>query len=183
MKKKFLVVGFFALLLCIQENSFAQRKPQPKDAMVFEIEKISNPGSMGRSRTSTHIFYFYASGRVACRSTTYDPRGKEFKSFRSKCVQLTKAKISELIELAEKTDFLEAKEDYRFFRGGKDHGTWLSIVFYRKEGNKTIDLTIPRQSENNGALPASVTVFLEKIAVIDDNLQVEREIPADGENP
>lgn len=61
MKKQFLLVIFVALLLCFQENSFAQRKPKPKDALVFEIGKSSSPrgGGMGRRFHTASTFYFY----------------------------------------------------------------------------------------------------------------------------
>ena len=179
MKKQFLLVIFVALLLCLQENSFAQRKPKPKDALVFEISKSSSPGGggMGRRFHTSSTFYFYQSGRIDCQSIRYDERQKEIKSVKSKCIQINKVLINELVELAELADFLEAKDSYIFFSGGGvDYGNKsFSIRYYRKTGEKEISLTTRSSFSNGGPIPQSVTTFLQKIGEIDEAMRVKYE--------
>lgn len=177
MKKQFLLVIFVASLLCLSANSFAQQKPKTKDALVFEISKFPNPAYLeeGRSLSSSHTFYFYKSGQIGCKSVSYNLRGEEIKSTsESKCIQLTKAKINELIELAEQAEFLKAERNYSSYNGGADFHNSFSIIFYRKVGNKTIRLNSPRLTKTNLKLPESVAEFLWKIAEIDNRMKYKR---------
>lgn len=177
MRKQLLLLAvFFALMISLSEISFAQQKSQARDVLVFEISRTSNPGGYRGNLTSSHIFNFYQSGRIACGSISYDPRGKQIKSKRMKCIQISKSKIEELIELAEQTDFLEAKDSYSFFAGGVDHGKTFSIRYFRKNGKKEIFLTNPKQSGNDIPLPPSVTTFLQRISEINETLKVDYEL-------
>lgn len=164
----FCIVSF--LMFFLQISSFAQRTPNPREVLLFEISKYAAPG--GFRTSSTKVLLIYKSGRIDCQSSHYDPRGKKIESRKNKCFQISKEKITELTELAEKTDFLEAKDDYSFFVGGADYGTEYSITYFKADGEKNIRLTNPRQSENNIELPESVTSFIEKIAEIDETMEV-----------
>lgn len=184
MKKEFLLVIFFALLFSLQENSFAKRKPKPKDAFVFEISKSwSQRGTaMGRRFDTESIFYFYQSGRIGCQSIRYDQRSKESKSKKSKCLQTNKTLINELVEFPEKTDFLEAESSYLFFSGGGvDYGgKSSSIAYFRKSGKQEISLTSRGFSSNQGPIPQSVTTFLKKIGEIDEAMKDKYEFSNRG---
>ncbi len=172
----FLLFFAFGLLLGMQANSFAQKKPRIKDVLLFEIEKSRNPGSAGGRRlSSSRIIYIYKSGRIACRLVGYDPRGKELKFNRSRCSQISKEKIGELTALAEQTDFREAKYAYKFFKGGVDFGNSFSITYFGKNARQEILLTNPRIAQNDSPLPESLTAFLKKIAEIDEAMEVEYE--------
>ncbi len=164
------------LLIFLQDTSFAQKTPKAKDVLLFEISKLSNPGGYRGPSYSQNILLIYQSGRVACKSTRHDPRGKKIEGNKTKCFQLKKEKITDLTELAEQTDFLEAENSYRFFNGGVDFGKTFSIIFYGKSGEKEIYLTNPRQSRNDIPLPESVATFLKKIAEIDAGMEVKYEL-------
>lgn len=176
--KNLLILFYTALLLMVflQDTSFGQKKAKTKDVLLFEISKHINPGGYWGPSYSENILFIYQSGRVACKSTSHGPRGKKFVSNKPKCFQLNKEKITDLTELAEQTDFLEAKDSYRFFGGGVDHGKSFTIIFYRETGEKEIYLTNPRQSENDIPLPESVTKFMKKIAEIDAQMEVKYEL-------
>jgi hypothetical protein len=169
---------FFAvgLMLSLQVDLCAQKKAA--ETPVFEIEKYTNPGGggMGRRFSSSTTFYFYKSGRIACKTLSYDPRGKAVRTNKPKCLQTSRAKMNDLTELAEKPDFLEAKDSYRFFNGGVDFGKSFSITYFRKNAAKKIYLTNPRRSENDVPLPESLTLFLKKIAEIAEDLEVKYEL-------
>jgi hypothetical protein len=166
-------------MVFLQISSFAQKTPKPKEVLPFEISKYSASG--GFRTSSKSVLLIYQSGRIDCQSSRYDPRGKKIESRKNKCFQISKEKITELTELAEKTDFLEAKDDYSFFAGGADYGKDFSITYFKADGEKNIRLTNPRQSENNIELPESVTSFIEKIAEIDETMEIEREIETKSE--
>ena len=172
-------IFFFAagLLLSLQLDLCAQKKAAA-ETPVFEIEKHAYPGGggMGRRFGSSATFYFYKSGRIACKSLRYDPRGKEIRANKPNCLQVSRAKMDELTELAEKPDFLDAPESFQFFMGGVDYGKSFSIIYFRKNSVKKIDLTTPRISDNDAPLPESLATFLKKIAEIGADLAVKYEL-------
>ncbi len=176
--KHFMTICCFVLVLVIfvPSNSFAQKTPKAKDVLLFEISKYTNPGGYRGPSYSKNILFIYQSGRVACKSTSHDPHGKKIETVKNKCFQLNKEKITELTELAEQTDFLEAENSYKFFNGGVDYGKSFSIIFYGKSVEKAIHLTNQRQSQNDIPLPESVTLFLKKIAEIDATMEVKYEL-------
>lgn len=147
-----------------------------KDVLLFEIEKFSSPGGggMGNRLNSTNTFYFYQSGRITCKSLRYDPRGKEIRGNKSKCLQISKAKINELTELAEQSDF--QTESYQYFNGGADWGKSMTITYFKKGGNKEIRLTPPRRTVYSGIIPVSLNRFLSKLGEISKTLKVEDEL-------
>ena len=174
--KNLITIGCAVLLLMVflQSNSFAQKTQKAKDVILFEVSKYLNPG--GIRRGSQRTLFIYRSGRIACKSVSYNPRGKKIEITKNNCFQMSKKKIIGLTELAEQTDFLEAGGSYSFFDGGVDYGKTLSIIFYRESGEKEIYLTNPRRTPNKNPLPESVTLFLKKIAEIDKTMEVKYEL-------
>ena len=128
-------------MIFLQNDSFAQKTPQAKNVILFEISKSLNPG--GIKRASQRTLFIYRSGRIACKSVSYNPRGKKIEITKNNCFQMSKKKITGLTELAEQTDFLEAGGSYSFFDGGVDYGKTFSIIFYRESGE-----TIPSPISN-----------------------------------
>ncbi len=174
--KNLITIGCAVLLLMVflQSNSFAQKTQKAKDVILFEVSKYLNPG--GIRRGSQRTLFIYRSGRIACKSLSYNPLGKKVETTNNNCFQISKKKIDELTELAEQTDFLEAEDSYQFFGGGVDYGKTFSIIFYRESGEKEIFLTNPRRSPNDNSLPESVAKFIEKIAEIDKMMEVKYEL-------
>lgn len=170
MKKLLLTLLFFTLTI----SSSAQTKT--KDLLLFEIESFSSSGGggMGMRRSSKSAYFIYQSGRIACKSLSYNPQGKEIGGNKSKCLQISQTKINELIKLAEQDDFQTA--DYQYFEGGVDWGKSFSITYFGKNGKKEINLTNPRQTENTAQIPPSLERFLTKLGEISDGLKVEYEL-------
>ncbi len=170
MNKIIYILLFFTLTISLS----AQTKT--KDRLLFEIKKFSSPGGggMGNRLNSSNSFFIYQSGRIACKSLRYDPRGKEIKGNKSKCLQISKAKINELTELAEQTDF--QTESYQYFNGGVDWGKSLTIIYFKKGGNKEVGLGNPRQIDAKTQIPLSLEKFLTKLGEISETLKVEYEL-------
>lgn len=169
-RKLFYILIILSLIVPLSAQS------KSKDVLLFEIDKYSNPGGggMGRRLSSLDTFFIYKSGRIACKSLSYDPRGKEIKSNKSKCLQISRTKVSELLELAEQTDFQTKK--YQYFAGGVDWGKSLSITYFNNNGNKEIFLTNPKQANNIAQIPISLEKFLDKLGEISKTLKVEYEL-------
>jgi hypothetical protein len=166
MNKIFYILIFFTLTISLSAQS------KSKDVLVFEINKTNRPGPRVYS---SNTFYFYQSGRIACKDELTDLRGKLHKRNKSKCFQISRAKMDELSELAEQADFQSAADSYIFFSGGVDWGKHLSLSYLGKSGKKEIRLTNARQSKNNASLPPSLEKFLQKIGEIDKALKIETE--------
>lgn len=180
-KIKFLITICCAVLLSmifLQKDSFAQKTSKAKEAILFEIRKYSGSGGVWTS--SEKSLYIYQSGRIAFKSTSKVPfgprRGENIVSKTNRCFQITKEKLSELIELAGNTDFLESNDRYLFFAGGVDWGASFTINHIAEGGNKSISLTDIKGSKNAAPLPDSVTSFIDKIAEIDETMKIKREI-------
>jgi hypothetical protein len=168
----------FGILLALQMVTTAQKKPRLTDVLLFEIGKFTNPGGggMGRRLSALKTFYIYKSGRIACKTLRYDLYGKEIRTGKTRCLQISKEKIADLIATAENPDFLDAQSSYRFFRGGVDYGNSFSIAYFGKNAQKKITLTSPRLTKNDLPLPESLTVILKKLAEIDEDMEVKYEL-------
>ena len=172
MNKIFYILFFFALTISLSAQS------KSKDVLLFEIENYSNPGSAdGIKRSSTSTYFIYQSGRIACKSLSHSPHGKEFRGNRSKCFKLSQTKIKELTELAGQNDFQTA--DYQYFLGGIDWGKYFNIKYFSKSGNKEIRLLslFPhQQNKSTTEISPSLKKFLTKLVEIDEGLKVEYEL-------
>lgn len=140
--------------------------------LVFEIIK-SQWGGMNRSNS---IFYIYQSGRIDCQSESKHPRNRLLiKSKKSKCNQISQAKLKELLEITEQAEFQSTKESYDFFPMGVDYGRWLSIIHFRQSGQKKIKLNYFSRFNEKEQIPTALKIFLQKIGEIDETLKVETE--------
>lgn len=173
MNKLIFILIIFALTVSLS----AQTKT--KNSLVFKISK-SRWGGIERTNS---IFYFYKSGRIDCQSESTPPRampikpprGVLIKSNKSKCNQISQAKMKELIEITEQSEFQSTKESYDFFASGVDYGRSLSITHFRQSGQKTIKLDhFPRFGEKE-QIPTALKIFLQKIGEIDEILKIETE--------
>jgi hypothetical protein len=144
---------------------------QTKDTILFEI---TNSSHNGLKRSST-VFYFYQSGRVDCQAETKNITNRITKGKRSKCHQLSNAKITELTRLAGQTDFQAANERYFLFNGGIDWGRSLIITYFRKYGEKTISLKYSDGTLNKNSVPPSLKKFLSRIGRVDGRLETNDE--------
>ena len=175
----------FVMAKCIFVSFFLTSSQTPhsdsKDVLLFEIENFSNPGSAdGIKRSSTSTYFIYQSGRIACKSLSHSPHGKEFRGNRSKCFKISQTKIKELTELAGQNDFQTA--DYQYFWGGRDWGKYFNIKYFSKSGNKEvrlISLFPSQQTESTAQISPSLEKFLTKLGEIDEGLKVTREIPGE----
>ncbi|MEK7724669.1 MAG: hypothetical protein AAB336_10000 [Acidobacteriota bacterium] len=169
MKKIIYILIFFMLVI----SSPAQTKT--KDALLFEIEKYSNPGG-SRRLSSSNTFYFYQSGRIDCQKYKRDFQ-KTTTGKKVKCFQTTATKISELVKLAEDPDFQSAKESYILFSGGYDWGKSFYIDYLGGNKKKTIKLIHSRFGDDGlEQIPDSLEKFLTKLGEIDEGLKVEYEL-------
>lgn len=140
-----------------------------KDVLVFEIVKdyVNTPKISGTT------FYFYQSGRIDCRKSQRSLGKKTINSKKAKCFQTTPAKISELIKIAEESDFRQAKENYKFFKGGIDWGNSVYITYFSQNGEQGINLVFTDFQVE--PIPSSLKKFLQKMGEINGALKVETE--------
>lgn len=162
---------FILIIFVLTVTLSAQTKS--KDVLVFEINKTNRPGMR---MYSSNTFYFYQSGQIDCKNECTDILGKMIKGKKSTCFRISRAKMAELSELVEQSDFQSTADSYIFFNGGVDWGKHLSLTYLGKSGNKKIRLTNSRQSRNDARLPSSLEKFFQKMGEIDETLKIEREV-------
>ena len=166
MNKLFYILIFFALTFSLS----AQTKS--KDMLIFKIGK-----SAGSPQNYSFVtFYFYQSGRIDCQKYQSVRMAKKLRTKKAKCLQTSPAKISELIKIAEESDFRQAEESYNFFEGGIDWGSSLSIIYFSRNGQKEIELDHSKFGEKLEPIPSALKKFLEKIGEINKTLKVEYEL-------
>lgn len=171
MNKLFYILLFFTLTFPLS----AQTKI--KDTLLFEAFRSYNNGL----RSSSNIFYFYQSGRIDCQTNKRDlPRKININSKKSKCFQTTPAKISELVKLAEATDFREAKEKYNLFKGGIDWGISVYITYFDEKSKKEIALN--HTEFELESIPYSMQEFFRKISEIDKTMLIQYSFPKPNRN-
>jgi hypothetical protein len=163
--------GAFLLVLAfvfVPFNTSAQNKQpsKPADKLVFEV--VSNGWANGRVHAYT--LRFYKTGRVI-----YEKASSRFQREKYRITGTSRVaaiKISELIELADQPDFLNAKDRYKAFPMGADWGNSKSVIYFRKSGKQTIELAPYRSRHEEMAepLPESLKEFLSKVSEIAKNL-------------
>ena len=158
---------FFALTIPLSAQS------KSKDVLLFEISRAYQSGPKSSSTT----FYFYQSGRIDCQTESRRLAYKTIRGKKSKCRQTSPAKISELVKIAEETDFQTANEKYKFFSGGIDWGPSLYITYFSRKTEKNIRLGFAKFGlEQVEPIPALLKKFLAKIGEIDEKLKVADEL-------
>ena len=157
----------FLLFFTLIVSSSAQSKS--KDAVLFEISDIYN----NNMKSSSTTFYFYQSGRINCQKYKRDFQ-KTTTGKKVKCFQTRATKISELVKLAEESDFQSAQERYTFFSGGYDWGKSFYIDYLGGNKKKTIKLINSRFGDDGlEPIPPSLEIFLTKLGEIVETLKVE----------
>ena len=156
------------ILFALTISLSAQTKS--KDLLVFEIVKdyVNTP------RISGTTFYFYQSGRIDCRKHQRSLGKKTINYKKAKCFQTAPAKISELIKVTEEADFRQAKESYKFFKGGIDWGNSVYITHFSQNGKQEINLVFTDFQVE--PIPLSLKKFLQKLGEIDKTLKVAAEL-------
>ena len=157
---------FFALTIPLSAQS------KSKDVLLFEVTKsyLSSP------KSSSTTFYFYQSGRIDCQTESSRLGHKTIRGKKAKCRQISPAKISELVKIADEVDFQTADQNYNVFSGGIDWGPSLYITYFSRKTEKNIRLGFTKfELEELEPIPASLKRFLVKIGEIDEKLKVADE--------
>lgn len=150
-----LLICFFLLTNCAFTKS---------DEVLFKFVR----GSFENLKTREEILLIYKSGRIECESFSKD-YGKQFlEPLKPPCLQISRERVNELTKLAEDEDFLKAAKSYKVFERGVDYGYWAVITYYRKGGEKTVELDNKYHHETADSLPKSVEKFLEKLEEIEN---------------
>ena len=168
----YLVFVFSAvLLLTLQNDAAAQKKTPPKTAeqILFEITR----SGFSRENTSKNVLLVFKSGRVDCENSK-QRNGKTSNSKKTKCFQLGKSAIAELIRLAGEASFLTANDSYDLPGGGIDYSAKRIIVSFLNKNSKVIKLNSPPDfgGDTADSPPESVMEFIGKIAAIDDSFKL-----------
>ncbi len=165
------IIVYFLIVFTLTISMSAQTKT--KDVLLFEIYKSYQSGPKSSSTT----FYFYQSGRINCQTESRRLGGKTIKGKKAKCWQISPAKISELVKIAEEADFQKAERNYNIFSGGIDWGPSIYITHYSGKTEKNIGLSYARFGlDEIEPIPTFLKTFLEKIGEIDERLQVADEL-------
>ncbi len=169
----YIVFVFSAILLLMLQNDVAAQKrtpPKTADQILFEITR----SGFSRGNISKEVLHIYKSGRVDCESSK-QRNGKTSNSKKTKCHQLGKTAIAELIRLAGKSSFLEAKDEYDLPGGGMDYSSKRIIVSFLNKNSKTISLNSPPnfyEEDITDSLPETVKEFIGEIAKINDSFKL-----------
>lgn len=161
----FYCCALFLLLPGLIGSTFA-RSAAGGDELLFKVTKRTFQAGIGEEQ----ILFIYRSGRVDCGSARKTPKKRTRLHKKIRCFRLNPATIRELTRLAERSDFLNAREHYRFFAGSKHSGTSATIIYYRPAAAKVILLGTPKTCDNETSPPASLRFFLREIERIDPTL-------------
>lgn len=159
-----LLICFFLLTNCAFTKS---------DEVLFKFVR----GSFENLKTREEILLIYKSGKIECESFRQE-QGKEFHSPKTACLNISQETVKELTKHSEESDFRNAAKSYKVFERGVDYGSWAIIQSFRKEGEKTVKLDNYDKNHNEKAdsLPKSVAKFLQKLAEIDEDLEIKYEL-------
>lgn len=166
-------IFYISLFFMLTSSSLAQTKT--KDLLFFQVIN----GRSNGLRSSSTDFYFYQSGRIDCqksqRAIQKNTVGKKYK-----CFQITPAKITELVKLAEEADFRDAKAKYMLYKGGIDWGNWAYIIYFNGKNQKEIKLD--HTEFELESIPYSMQEFLRKIGEIDKTMKIQFDFPKPDRN-
>jgi hypothetical protein len=166
-----MITSALGLVISLPLTNCAQTKlsNKPSDVQLFEISDIYR----NNMKSSSTDYYFYQSGRIDCQKSKYDFRKKTIGK-KVKCFQTSVAKMSELVKLAEGTDFQSAKESYTFFSGGYDWGKSFHISYLSRNAEKTVKLIHSRFGDDGiEPIPPALRMFLQKLGEIDEKMKVK----------
>ncbi len=174
MNKQLKCYGAFHLILVfayVPFDALAQNKQTSKlaDKMVFEV--VREGWSMGRVHAYT--LQLYRSGRVTYLKASSKMGREKYHIEKTATAKSQVKKISDLIMLANQTDFLNAKSEYKTYGAGVDAGQRGRIIYYGKRGKQTIELAPyqSRRGERAEPLPESLKEFLSKVSEIENLLE------------